>query len=517
MGLQDDLKARTSALISQQMANWVVEIQRAIQGHQATLVRALDELGETVARYDEKVDEEAIGAAMAEVVAQQPPPSPRPTTPASRPRSPRSRRARTSPRCSPTWSPRSRKHIDRAAMFIVKSNAAVGWYAPRLRPPRDRQVAQHPAHRRHRVPDRQLLAPRHARPRHALARHDAGAGALGGDPQGILAVPLILRDKVAAVLYCDTPQDEVAQATADADRDPGRLRREGDRRAERRAAAGGRERRSAGHGSAGRGQHEPGAARRAGAGPAPAAAPPAPQPAMAAEPSGSSTVMWRPGTGRADHGSGHAVAARRRAPAPSLPASAAPAPRHARAGRTRDPGGRAESPRRRKAVRAPGGERDQALQRGEGHRGAQDEGHLRAVEGRHRARSPDVQGPRRPARPRRRPTTSTTSSCASSPGATRAPSGRCSTPQGPCSHNSASLSPSASLRPPARPGASPANRPTPPRARCTTPARARRAPWPTPCAAWCSSTPTLPPPASPTSAPGCGCSTSAGTPRRSRS
>jgi hypothetical protein len=27
---------------------------------------------------------------------------------------------------------------------------------------------------------------------------------LGGDPQGVLAVPLILRDKVAAVLYCDS-------------------------------------------------------------------------------------------------------------------------------------------------------------------------------------------------------------------------------------------------------------------------------------------------------------------------
>ena len=76
MSLEDDLKARTSALISQQMANWVVEIQRAIQGHQASLVRALDELGETVARYDEKIDEQSIGAAIAEVVAQQPPPAP---------------------------------------------------------------------------------------------------------------------------------------------------------------------------------------------------------------------------------------------------------------------------------------------------------------------------------------------------------------------------------------------------------------------------------------------------------
>ena len=40
MSLEEDLKARTSALISQQMANWVVEIQRAIQGHQASLVGA---------------------------------------------------------------------------------------------------------------------------------------------------------------------------------------------------------------------------------------------------------------------------------------------------------------------------------------------------------------------------------------------------------------------------------------------------------------------------------------------
>src|SRR3989304_10245523 len=73
MGLEDELKARTSALISQQMASWVVEIQRAIQGHQAALVNALDELGETVARYDEKVDEGAIAQAIAEVLARQPP------------------------------------------------------------------------------------------------------------------------------------------------------------------------------------------------------------------------------------------------------------------------------------------------------------------------------------------------------------------------------------------------------------------------------------------------------------
>jgi hypothetical protein len=37
---------------------------------------------------------------------------------------------------------------------------------------------------------------------------------LGGSPQGVLAVPLILRDKVAAILYCDTKQEEIPAAEA---------------------------------------------------------------------------------------------------------------------------------------------------------------------------------------------------------------------------------------------------------------------------------------------------------------
>ena len=44
MTLQDDLKAKALSLISQQMANWVVEIQRQIGDHQGNLVRALDDL-----------------------------------------------------------------------------------------------------------------------------------------------------------------------------------------------------------------------------------------------------------------------------------------------------------------------------------------------------------------------------------------------------------------------------------------------------------------------------------------
>ena len=54
VALEDELKAKTLALISGQMANWVVEIQRSIADHQANLVRMLDELQENVARYDER-------------------------------------------------------------------------------------------------------------------------------------------------------------------------------------------------------------------------------------------------------------------------------------------------------------------------------------------------------------------------------------------------------------------------------------------------------------------------------
>src|SRR5512139_1055336 len=127
MGLEDDLKARISALISQQMANWVVEIQRAIQGHQASLVRALDELGETVARYDEKVDEQSIAAAVTEVLSQQPPAaadySGLKTSMAAVEKGANLSEVLTHLVGEVT------KQADRVAMFIVKGNAVVGWYA----------------------------------------------------------------------------------------------------------------------------------------------------------------------------------------------------------------------------------------------------------------------------------------------------------------------------------------------------------------------------------------------------
>jgi hypothetical protein len=214
MGLEDDLKARTSALISQQMANWVVEIQRAIQGHQASLVRALDELGEQVARYDEKVDEQLIAASVSEVLAQQPPSATADYSNLKASIAAVERGANLSEVLTHLVGEVA-KQVDRTAMFIVKNNAAVGWYA--------RGFAHNEAVKTLTVPltadtlFRLVHGSRHATRGHVS--HSPGTAQalarLGGDAQGFLAVPLILRDKVAAVLYCDTAQEEMPSAVAD--------------------------------------------------------------------------------------------------------------------------------------------------------------------------------------------------------------------------------------------------------------------------------------------------------------
>jgi hypothetical protein len=214
MGLEDDLKARISALISQQMANWVVEIQRAIQGHQASLVRALDELGETVARYDEKVDEQSIAAAVAEVLSQQPPAAAADYSGLKTSMAAIDKGANLSEVLTALVG-EATKQVERAAMFIIKANAAVGWYA--------RGFGHNDAVKVLNIPltadtlFRIVHASRHATRGHVSHSPDTAKALarLGGDPQGVLAVPLILRDKVAAVLYCDTAQEEMPPAAAD--------------------------------------------------------------------------------------------------------------------------------------------------------------------------------------------------------------------------------------------------------------------------------------------------------------
>jgi hypothetical protein len=210
MSLEQELKARTLALINQQMANWVVEIQNHIRQQQARIVESLDELQETAARYDERINEADIEMAIAEVVAGQPPPAP------AGPGFDRLKASLDEIEKGTSLSEvltylvnEVAQYVERAAMFIVKGTSAIGWYARGFDVPETVKQINIPLNA-----DTVFRIVHNAR--HALRGHVSHSpgtaqalARLGGSPQGILTVPLILRDKVAAVLYCDTTLEEV--------------------------------------------------------------------------------------------------------------------------------------------------------------------------------------------------------------------------------------------------------------------------------------------------------------------
>ena len=355
MTLQEDLKAKALALISQQMANWVVDIQKQIGEHQGNLVRALDDLQESVARYDERINENDIEMAMAEVVANMPPPEP------AAPTGPGFDQLKASLAALEKGASLSEvlthlvnevsQYVDRAAMFIVKGPSAIGWYARGVEPADVIKQVNVPLNADTVL--RNVNNSRHAL-RGALAHSPGTVQALarmGGNAQAVLAVPLILRDKLAAILYCDTAQEEVPPPVADlievlvlfAGKTIDMLSL-----APKPAAVAA-------------------SAPAAPARPAPPAAAPRPGRPARSRPRRRGRLhrdVQRAADVRVPP-RGRGRAARRRAAA-ATPGS----------GRRRDVAGGEQGPRGREALRPPGRERDQALQRGEGERGAPPQGHL---------------------------------------------------------------------------------------------------------------------------------------------
>jgi hypothetical protein len=216
MSLQDELKNKTLALISQQMASWVVDIQRHIGRHQEALVRALDELNETAARYDEKIDEAAIERAVAEAVAAAPPPAPvGPGFPHLKASLAAIEKGTSLSEVLTYLVNEVSQHVNRAAMFIVKGPSAIGWYSRGIEPSEAVKQINVPLNA-----DTMFRTVYNGRTalRGTLAESPATQqlfARLGGRAGGALAVPLVLRDKLAAILYCDTPGPEIPQAAAD--------------------------------------------------------------------------------------------------------------------------------------------------------------------------------------------------------------------------------------------------------------------------------------------------------------
>lgn len=219
MSLEDDLKSKTLALISRQMANWVVEIQRHIGRHQESLLRSLDELQETVARYDEKIDEADIGRSMVEVVTSQPP------APAAVPQGPSLAQLRASLAAIEKGTSLSEVlthlvneitgYVDRAAMFIVKGSAAIGWYAKGLESADAIKQTTIPL-----TSDTVFRTVHNSRQAmRGLLQSSPGTSQallrLGGNPRSMMAVPLMLRDKLAAILYADSRDEKIPDGVAD--------------------------------------------------------------------------------------------------------------------------------------------------------------------------------------------------------------------------------------------------------------------------------------------------------------
>lgn len=221
MSLEEDLKAKALALISQQMANWVVDVQRIIGNHQEQLVRSLDEIQEAVARYDEKINEHEVESGIAEVIAAQGG-AIGGGGGAGGGGMDRLKLSLGNVEKGTNLSEvltylvnEVSQYVERSAIFIIKGTNAIGWYARGFQnndsvkqisiPLTADTVFRNIQHSRRAMRGHSSHSPGTAQ---ALSR-------LGGDPQGILAVPLVLRDKLAAILYCDTSYDEVGEGEAD--------------------------------------------------------------------------------------------------------------------------------------------------------------------------------------------------------------------------------------------------------------------------------------------------------------
>jgi pyruvate/2-oxoglutarate dehydrogenase complex dihydrolipoamide acyltransferase (E2) component len=107
------------------------------------------------------------------------------------------------------------QYVDRTAMFIVKGPSAIGWYARGVEPADVIKQVNVPLNADTVL--RNVNNSRHAM--RGAMEHSPGTqqalAKLGGNPQAVLAVPLILRDKLAAILYCDTSMEEVPPPVAD--------------------------------------------------------------------------------------------------------------------------------------------------------------------------------------------------------------------------------------------------------------------------------------------------------------
>ena len=227
--MNEELKAKTLAVVSQQMANWVVDNPASdLDQPRATWSRLWTSCRRALPATTRRSTKTRSRPPWATSRSAAPRLGPGSTH--SKRRSSRSTPARTCPKCSHTSSTRP------PATSIARPSSSSRARTPSAGTPREsklptrHQTAQRSAQRRH-PPQGRLLQPGPG-PGHPWRAHRARPqviGRLGGSASGTLAVPLILREKIAAILYCDTTQDEVPTAEAEPRRGARSIRGQDDR------------------------------------------------------------------------------------------------------------------------------------------------------------------------------------------------------------------------------------------------------------------------------------------------
>ncbi len=217
MSLEDDLKNQTLAAVAQGVDQWQGNLRRALTQHEETVARSLDAL-QRAASLDLGSLEPGLAAAISRVVADQPPPAaavvePAPAAPADytqlRAALQTIDAAKTLSDAMMALVNESLRFTTRALMLVIKGNTAIGWYGKGIASEAVRAIGVAVDSGDGAVAN----VYRSKQPLRGAADNDASQWAglpLGGSPGSRHAVPLVLRDRVGAILYTDSPREAAA-------------------------------------------------------------------------------------------------------------------------------------------------------------------------------------------------------------------------------------------------------------------------------------------------------------------
>ncbi len=210
MSLEDDLKRQAMAAVTQRADQWQSELRKALTRHEEVVARSLDSL-QRAASLDPGALEPALATAIASAIAGQGEAGPGPVEQVKASMA-MVDRATTLTEAMAALVRESARYAERAVMFIVKGQAAVGWYGHGVSQETIDSLSMP-------LTDGGPLG-RSFESRQPLraSMGDGSAAALprlGGAPVTVHIVPIQLRDKVAALLYADSSA-ELSPTTLDA-------------------------------------------------------------------------------------------------------------------------------------------------------------------------------------------------------------------------------------------------------------------------------------------------------------